>query len=118
MYLAKENGVSAVNTDAVIRVDPNGKIVADDDHTVKRDRRNVIRRIRRALRKGGMDLHYFEGDYFPVPVRYYLTINVEQFARKSGATQTIGYCDFCHKLAWHKFEGVLACDTCAVEVRR
>lgn len=119
MFVVNENGASAVNTDAVIpNGSANGKIVADADHTVKRERRNVIRRIRRVLRKDGMDLHYFEGDYFPVPIRYCLAINVEQFGRKIHAIQPIGICGVCRGLAWRKIEGRDVCDSCATEVRR
>ena len=97
----------------------NGNGCVDPEPDAKRDRRNKIRRIRRVLRKdGSMDLHYFKGNYYPVPVRYCLAIDVEQFGRRVRAIQPIGICDVCREIAWHHVEGVDLCDNCAAEVRR
>lgn len=114
------NGASAVNTDAVINGNArNNAIVRDADQMVKRKRRNTIRRIRRVIRKDGMDLHYYDGQYFQVPVRHYAAIDIERYGRKIGAIIPIGICDFCHRgEAWQSVENVPVCDNCAAEVRR
>jgi hypothetical protein len=118
MLTENGNGASVGSTDAVMTGKATVNIVGDPDRGVKRERRNTIRRIRRALSKHCMDLHYHDGDYFLVPVGFYAAIDVERFGREVGAIQTIGYCSFCDKLAWHKVEGVALCDRCAEEVRR
>jgi hypothetical protein len=112
------NGANAANTDAVITGNArNTAIVLDADQVVKRERRNRIRRIRRALRKDGIDLHNYQADYFPVSVHRYALIDVEQYGRKVGAIQPIGVCGVCHRAAWHRVEGLELCDSCAAEVR-
>jgi len=103
MLIEKREGAIASDNDAQSgNGNPaNVMIVPDADRTVKRERRNTIRRIRRAIRKDGMDLHYHDGDYYPVPVRYCLVIDVEQFGRKVGAIQPVGICGGCRGTAWH-----------------
>ena len=95
----------------------NGNGYVDPNQDTKRARRNTIRRIRRAIRKDGMDLHYHDGEYFPVSVPRYAAIDLEQYGRKVGAIQPIGSC-VCRGAAWHFVEGVALCDRCAEEVQR
>ena len=95
----------------------NGKVDPEQD-AKKRERRNTIRRIRRAIRKDGMDLHHHDGEYYPVSVHRYSAIDAEQYGRKVGAIQPIGICAFCHRReAWQCVDNVPACDGCAAEVR-
>src|SRR5690348_6306215 len=96
----------------------NGNGRTDPEQDSKRKLRNTIRRIRRAIGKNGMDLHYHDGEYYPVAVHRYGAIDVEAYGRKVGAIQPIGICEVCHGAAWHRVEGVALCDRCAAEVRR
>jgi len=90
----------------------------DSEQNAKRKLRNTIRRIRRAIGKNGMDLHYHDGEYYPVAVHRYGAIDVEAYGRKVGAIQPIGICVCRHAGAWRLVEGVALCDECAAEVRR
>jgi hypothetical protein len=110
------NGADVRSTDAVMAGKATVTIVGDPDRGVKRERRNTVRRIRRALSKHRMDLHYHAGDYFLVPVGFYAAIDVEQFGRTVGAIVPIGIC-VCRRTAWRLIEGVALCDRCAEEVR-
>src|SRR5690348_10737201 len=116
LFTLNEMGARASDADAHAEKDGANKAsVLDAGQVVKRERRNVIRRIRRAIRKDHMDLHYLAGEYYPVPVHSYLAINVEEFGRRVGAIRPIGRC-VCSGAAWHQVEGVDLCDRCAEEV--
>jgi len=91
---------------------------ADPEQDSKRKLRNTIRRIRRAIGKNGMDLHYHDGEYYPVAVHRYGAIDVEAYGRKVGAIQPIGICVCRHAAACRLVEGVALCDRCAAEVMR
>ena len=94
----------------------NGNGYIDPNQDTKRARQNTIRRIRRAIRKDGMDLHYRDGKYYRVPIHRYDAIEVETYGRKVGAIQPIGSC-VCRGVAWHLVEGLALCDRCAEEVQ-
>ena len=104
-------GTQLTITDAILAHANNGvKDQAD------RQRRNLVRRIRRAIRKDGMDLHHHGGEYYPVSVHRWAAIDIVQFGRKVGAIQPVGIC-VCKGWTWHHVDGVDLCDVCVKEVR-
>jgi hypothetical protein len=123
MFVVNGNGVTAENSDAVIPSgSANGKIVADDDHTVKDARqaeKRMIRRIRYHLRKTNCDVRKVAGVYYRVCVDPAFAIrDMEFFGREIHAIHPIGICGGCRGLAWQYVEGLNLCDNCANEVRR
>jgi hypothetical protein len=78
------NGANAGDADAAIAKPPEVSVL-DAERAVKRERKNLLERIRRVVRKDGVDLHYYGGEYYLAPIHWYDTIDVEVFGRKVGA---------------------------------
>jgi hypothetical protein len=100
----------------MLSIAENGKVVNGyNEQDPVRERRNLVRRIRRAIRKDNFDLHYHGGRYYLAPIPHYAEIDIEALGRTIGAIMPVGVC-VCREVAWHRVEGVGLCDQCAAEV--